>query len=51
LIAQLLTTEIARILLARGKEVPAFVSDNIPGGIERNQMLQQRYEKRVRYKG
>jgi uncharacterized phosphosugar-binding protein len=51
LIAQLLTTEIARILLTRGKEVPAFVSDNIPGGIERNQVLQQRYEKRVRYKG
>jgi uncharacterized phosphosugar-binding protein len=51
LIAQLLTTEIARILLTRGKEVPAFVSDNIQGGIERNLVLQQRYEKRVRYKG
>jgi uncharacterized phosphosugar-binding protein len=51
LVAQLLTTEIASFLLARGKEVPAFVSDNIPGGIERNLALQRHYEKRVRYKG
>jgi uncharacterized phosphosugar-binding protein len=51
LVAQLLNTEIAGLLLARGKEVPAFVSDNIQGGIERNLALQRRYEKRVRYKG
>jgi uncharacterized phosphosugar-binding protein len=51
LVAQLLNTEIAGLLLARGKEVPAFVSDNIEGGIERNLALQRRYEKRVRYKG
>jgi uncharacterized phosphosugar-binding protein len=51
LVAQLLNTEIAGILLARGKEVPAFVSDNVQGGIERNLVLQRRYEKRVRYKG
>ncbi len=51
LIAQLLTTEIVRVLLARGKEVPAFVSDNIQGGIEHNLLLQRRYEQRVRYKG
>ncbi len=51
LIAQLLNTAIAGLLLARGKEIPAFVSDNIEGGIERNLALQRRYEKRVRYKG
>lgn len=51
LIAQLLNTEIAHILFSRGQEVPAFVSDNIQGGIERNLSLQRRYEKRVRYKG
>jgi len=51
LVAQLLNTEIAGLLQARGKEVPAFVSDNIEGGIERNLTLQRRYEARVRYKG
>jgi uncharacterized phosphosugar-binding protein len=51
LIAQLLTTEIAGLLLSRGREIPAFVSDNIEGGIERNRVLQRHYEKRVRYKG
>jgi uncharacterized phosphosugar-binding protein len=51
LVAQLLTTEITAILFARGQTVPAFVSDNIEGGIERNLALQRRYEKRVRYKG
>ncbi|HET8841918.1 MAG TPA: sugar isomerase domain-containing protein [Ktedonobacteraceae bacterium] len=51
LVAQLLNSEIVTHLQARGKDVPAFVSDNIEGGIERNLLLQQRYEKRVRYKG
>lgn len=51
LVAQLLNSEIANLLQLHGKEVPAFVSDNIEGGIEHNLVLQQRYEKRVRYKG
>ncbi|GHO48368.1 sugar isomerase domain-containing protein [Ktedonospora formicarum] len=51
LVAQLLNSEIVNILQTRDKEVPAFVSDNIEGGIERNLTLQRRYEKRVRYKG
>jgi uncharacterized phosphosugar-binding protein len=51
LVAQLLNSEIVNVLQARGQEVPAFVSDNIEGGIERNLSLQRRYEKRVRYKG
>jgi uncharacterized phosphosugar-binding protein len=51
LVAQLLNAEIAGTLLVRGKQVPAFVSDNIQGGIERNLLLQRRYEKRVRYRG
>jgi uncharacterized phosphosugar-binding protein len=51
LVAQLLNSEIVNVLQLRGKEIPAFVSDNIEGGIERNLSLQRRYEKRVRYKG
>jgi uncharacterized phosphosugar-binding protein len=51
LVAQLLNSEIVILLQSHGKEVPAFVSDNIEGGIERNLVLQRRYEKRVRYKG
>ena len=51
LVAQLLNSAIVSVLQSRGKEVPAFVSDNIEGGIERNLALQRRYEKRVRYKG
>ncbi|GHO80255.1 hypothetical protein KSD_80260 [Ktedonobacter sp. SOSP1-85] len=51
LVAQLLNSEIVNALQSRGKDVPAFVSDNIEGGIERNLSLQRRYEKRVRYKG
>lgn len=51
LVAQLLNSAIVALLQARGTEVPAFVSDNIEGGIARNLVLQRRYEKRVRYKG
>jgi uncharacterized phosphosugar-binding protein len=51
LIAQLLNNATVALLRARGKEVPAFVSDNVEGGIERNQILQRRYEHRVRYRG
>jgi uncharacterized phosphosugar-binding protein len=51
LVAQLLNSEIAALLQLCGAEVPAFVSDNIDGGIERNLLLQRRYGKRVRYKG
>lgn len=51
LVAQLLNSAIVIILQSHGKEVPAFVSDNIEGGIEHNLVLQRRYEKRVRYKG
>lgn len=49
LIAQMLNAEIVSALLADGVEPPVFLSDNIPGGIERNLLLQKRYEGRVRW--
>lgn len=49
LIAQMLNAEIVNALLADGKEPPVFLSDNIPGGIERNLLLQKRYEQRIRW--
>jgi uncharacterized phosphosugar-binding protein len=48
LIAQMLTAETIRLLLARGKEAPVYISSNVPGGIENNQRLVQHYGKRIR---
>lgn len=48
LIAQMLTAETIRLLLARGKEAPVYISSNVPGGIENNQKLVQHYGKRIR---
>lgn len=48
LIAQTLTAEIIGMLLARGLEVPVYLSSNVPGGIERNNRLVQRYSDRIR---
>lgn len=47
-IAQLLTIETARVLLERGSTPPMFISANIPGGDEHNQVLQDRYGDRIR---
>ncbi len=48
LIAQMLTAETIGILLARGKEAPVFISANVPGGIEQNKAILERYAGRVR---
>jgi uncharacterized phosphosugar-binding protein len=37
----------AEILAARGDEVPAFVSQNVPGGDEHNRVLIERYRQRI----
>lgn len=47
LIAQMLTAEIIGTLIEHGKEVPVFISANVPGGIERNHELLQRYSERI----
>ncbi|GHO43352.1 UPF0309 protein [Ktedonospora formicarum] len=48
LIAQALTAEIIGQLMAKGQDVPVFLSSNVPGGIERNAGLIQRYSDRIR---
>lgn len=48
LIAQMLTAETIRLLLAHGKDAPVYISSNVPGGIENNQRLVQHYGKRIR---
>jgi len=48
LIAQMLTAETIRLLLERGIEAPVYISANVPGGIERNQKIVQRYAGRIR---
>jgi uncharacterized phosphosugar-binding protein len=47
LINQMLTAETVGILIARGIEPPVYLSLNVPGGIERGERLQQRYEGRI----
>jgi uncharacterized phosphosugar-binding protein len=48
LIAQMLTAETIGTLIARGKEAPVFISANVPGGIEQNKAILERYAGRVR---
>lgn len=48
LIAQMLTAETIRLLLAHGKDAPVYISSNVPGGIENNQKLVQHYGRRIR---
>ncbi|HLZ62845.1 MAG TPA: SIS domain-containing protein [Ktedonosporobacter sp.] len=47
LIAQALTAETIKILLEHGKRPPVLISDNIPGGIENNQELRDKYAGRI----
>lgn len=47
LVAQMLTAETIRILLARGIAPPVFLSANVPGGIEQGEQVRQRYARRI----
>ncbi|MGS2619379.1 sugar isomerase domain-containing protein [Micromonospora sp. LZ34] len=47
-IAQLLTIGVARRLSRDGAVAPLYLSANIPGGDERNRVLEARYEGRIR---
>jgi uncharacterized phosphosugar-binding protein len=46
-IAQALTAEVARRYTDAGVEVPVFVSANVDGSDERNELLRRRYEGRI----
>ncbi|MDR2348196.1 MAG: SIS domain-containing protein [Bifidobacteriaceae bacterium] len=47
-IAQLLTIGVVDRFLWRGQTPPLYISANVPGGIERNQACENRYEGRLR---
>lgn len=47
LIGQMLTAETIGILLEHGKEPPVLISANVPGGLENNAALQQKYAGRI----
>jgi uncharacterized phosphosugar-binding protein len=48
LLVQMVVAESVRKLLDRGIEPPVYVSNNVPGGHERNLGLEARYEGRIR---
>jgi uncharacterized phosphosugar-binding protein len=48
LLAQLVGAEVVRRLLAAGEAPPVYVSANVPGGYERNSVLEERYAGRLR---
>jgi uncharacterized phosphosugar-binding protein len=48
LLAQMLVAETVRLLLESGVEPPVYVSNNVPGGYERNIKLEALYEGRIR---
>lgn len=48
LLAQMLSAEIIRRLIAAGETPPVYLSANIPGGDEHNRVLEQRYAGRIR---
>jgi uncharacterized phosphosugar-binding protein len=48
LLAQMLTAEVVRRLVAAGETPPVYLSANIPGGDEHNHALEQRYAGRIR---
>jgi uncharacterized phosphosugar-binding protein len=48
LLAQLVGAEVVRRLLAAGEAPPVYVSANVPGGYERNSVLEERYAGRIR---
>jgi len=47
-LAQLIVTEVASIIEARGGKPPIYLSANIPGGYEHNLTLEARYAGRIR---
>ncbi len=47
LIGQMLTAETIGNLIARGSDLPIFISTNVPGGIEQGEQLRRRYEGRI----
>jgi uncharacterized phosphosugar-binding protein len=47
-LAQLIVTEVAAIIQARGGTPPIYLSANIPGGFEHNMTLEARYAGRIR---
>lgn len=49
LIQQMFTAETIHHLLARGIDAPVFISFNIPGGLEQEERLRQRYAGRINY--
>jgi uncharacterized phosphosugar-binding protein len=48
LLAQLVGAEVVRRLLDAGEAPPVYVSANVPGGYERNSVLEARYAGRIR---
>jgi uncharacterized phosphosugar-binding protein len=48
LLAQLVSAEVVRRLLEAGEAPPVYVSANVPGGYERNSVLEERYAGRLR---
>jgi uncharacterized phosphosugar-binding protein len=48
LLVQMVVAETVRILLANGTQPPVYVSNNVPGGHERNQKLEALYAGRIR---
>ena len=47
-LAQLIVTEVASIIEARGEKPPIYLSANIPGGFEHNLTLEAKYAGRIR---
>jgi uncharacterized phosphosugar-binding protein len=47
LIGQMLTAETIGILFERGEEPPVLISANVPGGLENNTALRQKYAGRI----
>lgn len=48
LLVQMAVAETVRLLLDSGTAPPVYVSNNVPGGHERNQSLEARYQGRIR---
>jgi len=48
LLAQMLTAEVVRRMLDAGDEPPVYLSANVPGGDEHNNVLEEKYAGRIR---
>lgn len=51
LLVQMLVADTVRLLIEAGVEPPVYVSNNVPGGYERNSGIEARYEGRIRRTG